>query len=109
MTLKTQMVSDMSVFINTDEFATAIIYAGSSINAIVDYGNAAEDNIFQSDHPSGSTVDVCEIEVKVADVASPAYRDEVVIGSTTWYMRKIISGDGITWLLRLETDERPVL
>lgn len=102
MSFSTQLTSDLDAFFNTGEFAEAITYAGSSINAVVSYG----ENL---DEQTGSAVAKATIFVKVSDVSNPTYRDIVIINSTTYYVRRIIEGNGLVWKLQLETDERPVI
>jgi hypothetical protein len=102
MSLKTAMTNDMAVFFNTDEFAQAVTYAGSSINAIVTY----KDNLGDQ---GPSKARLAELEVKVADVASPDYRDAVIIGSDTWRVRRVIEGDAYAWKLEIEIDKRAKL
>ena len=102
MTFKTNIASDISSFFNDDEFAETITYAGSSITAVVSH----EEKPAQE---SGSTVQKATLFVKVSDVATPAYRDAIVIGSDTWYMQGRLNGDGYVWELAIERDERPVL
>ena len=96
------MTTDLSIFFNTDEFATAITYAGSSVNAIVDYDENLNENL-------GSALAEATLLVKVGDVASPAYRDAVIIDSVTWVTREIISGDKDVWKLKIQRDERPII
>lgn len=103
MTLKTQMTSDLSVFFNTDDFAQSVTYAGKAVNALVILGENLDD--------AGSRESAMargQIVVKVSDVATPAYRDAVVIGSDTWRVRRIVYGDGLVWKLDIYRDERPV-
>jgi len=102
MTLKTNIAADLSAFFNEDEFAEEVTYAGSDITALVFYAeNPAKE--------SGSTVQKATLFVKVSDVATPAYRDAIVIGSDTWYMQSRLNGDGYVWELAIERDERPIL
>ena len=102
MTLKTLIASDLSSFFNQNEFAETVTYAGTAITAIVSHGEKPAQE-------SGSTVQKATLFVKVSDVATPAYRDVVVIGSDTWYMQGRLNGDGYIWELVIERDERPVI
>ncbi|OPY78286.1 MAG: hypothetical protein A4E65_02309 [Syntrophorhabdus sp. PtaU1.Bin153] len=108
MTLKTDITADLdNVAFDTDEFAEAVTYNAVSINAIVQYGidpTQDFDNGWQKSSAAEAT-----IIVKVSDVASPQYQDTVVIGSTTYYVQRIVKGDAYTWTLELTTDERPRL
>jgi hypothetical protein len=92
----------MTVFFNTSDFATTVTYNSVAIVAIWTPGEN------QADNPP-STVREGRLEVKITDVAAPAYRDSVIIDGVTWRVRRVISGDEYTWLLALETSERPKL
>ena len=98
MTFNTQLTTDLSVFFNTDEFAQSVIYAGSAIDALVTF----DENLNEAGSAHGNLV------IKVSDVPGPNYRDAVVIGSDTWYVRRIIYGDGKVWKVEIYRDERPV-
>ena len=106
MSFATQKLADLSVQFNTDEFATSIVYNGTTIPAIVDYG----DSSFKYGMETGRQATVT---VKVSDVASPSYRDTVVIGGVTWRTFRdertdlTREGDGVTWQIPLIRDERP--
>ena len=100
MTLSEQLLSDLPVFFNTDEFSQTVTYAGSSIDAVVSF-NKNLDDAGQSPMATGL------IRVKASDVANPDYRDAVIISGVTWRVRRIESGDGNTWQLEVYRDERP--
>ena len=102
MTFAEDIASDLeNVVFNTDEFAQTVTYAGSQIPAIFASG---EDLASRSESLAATAL----LIVRVSDVASPAYRDVVVIGSDTWYVRGRNGGDAYTWTLAIERDERPV-
>jgi len=101
MTFKSQLTTDMSVFLNTDEFAETITYNGSPIDAIVDYGEDLDDV------KNGTNSIADTIQVMVSDVATPAYRDAVIIGGNTYAVLRRKSGDGYTWTLEIYRGERP--
>lgn len=105
MTLATQMATDLTACMSTDEHAQAITYAGEAVNAIVDYG----ENLAEDYHGDNSRVMQATIIVAVADVAAPAYRDAVTIGATSWFVDRVIEGDSEKWTLALTSGERPVL
>lgn len=104
MTLAEQLTTDLSVFFDTDDFATTITYNGTDILALVDYG-------LDSD---GDNARTARIVVKASDVPAPAYRDTVVISGTTWRVFRdpdkevAVKGDGQVWEMSLIRDERPV-
>lgn len=100
MTLKAQLTSDLSVFFDENEFAQAVTYNGAPINVVVDYGK-------DQDMDNNSNATKAVMFVKVSDVASPEYRDTVVINTVTWYVLNILDGDGYIWKINLYRDERP--
>lgn len=102
MSLKTQIASDLTKFFDANDFAIPVSYNSSSILAIWTPGENQADN-------ASAIVREGKLEVRVGDVATPAYRDTVVINSVTWRVRPVISGDEYTWVLALETSERPKL
>jgi hypothetical protein len=106
-TFHDMIASDLDdVFLNTDEFATAITYKGTSIKAIVHYGPRRK---------SADQIVSCDAwleAVKVSDVATPAYRDTVVIGANTYHVliddQTQPEGDGHSWTIDLKRSERPI-
>jgi len=103
-TPKEQAVTDLAVIFSTDMVGVeTITYNGVEIPAIVDYGAG---NL-------GENARTARIVVKQSDVEDPAYRDPVVIGSTSWRVFRdpsnevAIKGDGNVWELNLIRDERP--
>ncbi len=102
MTLRTQMATDLADVFDTDTFAETVTYAGSSVTGIVDYG---EDQELDTD----ATATRATLYVRASEVADPTYRDEVVIGSDTWYVLRVVQGDADVWELELMRDERPVI
>ena len=100
MTFKDDRAADQSVFFNTDEFAETVTYQGSAITALVSYGQDPK-------RDANSHRAEAQLLVKASDVAAPAYRDTVGIGSDTWYVLRKEKADDDTWLLTLYRDERP--
>lgn len=103
MTLKEDMVEDLDMFFNLDEFAETITYNGVEIPAVVDFG----------EHPyehGDALRDRAVIYVKVSDVAAPDYQDAVTIRGDAWTVRKVPDGhDGATWLIEVARNIRPTL
>jgi hypothetical protein len=104
MTLAAQMQTDLSVFFNADEHAQAITYNSAAIDAVESFSNLMSKD-------DGAVKKVKTVWVKVSDVASPAYRDTVVINGITWYVgpEEEHQGDQFVWELPLYRDERPVI
>lgn len=101
------IASDLDdVFLNTDEFAQTITYNGTGIKAIVHYGQRRKSS------DNAISCDAWIEAVKVSDVATPAYRDTVVIGTSAY--RVMIDdttqpeGDGYSWIIDLKKSERPI-
>ena len=86
------------------DLVDTVTYKGSDISAHVEY----EENI-DEDSRGDSVMTKAVLTVKRSDVAVPAYRDVVFIGTNTWRVRDTIEGDAYTWKLALYRDERPVL
>jgi hypothetical protein len=94
----------MEVWFVDDMDPETVVYDGVPIQAHVDYGENREDQGFRD--RDGSAVSATLL-VRVEDVAAPARRDAVVINTVTWYVVRVISGDGYTWQLLIERDVRP--
>lgn len=99
MTLATQMESDLDILFSTDDFAISVTYAGTAIPGLVDYHD-------DPDMEPGGRSSRATLEVRVSDVAAPAYRDTVVIDGNTWHVLGVMSGDGHVWTLEVLRDER---
>lgn len=103
------ITSDLDdVLLNTDEFAQEITYQGTTIKAIVHYGPRRIKGKDQT-----IACDAWLEGVKVSDVATPTYRDTVVVGGVTY---KVLidddaqpEGDGYAWTIDLRRAERPVI
>jgi len=106
MTLKTpaaQAATDQSTHYATDlPWVTTVTYNGSSVVVKFESGE-------DLDEQSGTLMSVMTIWVKKTDVATPTYRDTVVVGSTTWRVRRISLGDSQSWQILLYSGERPVI
>lgn len=96
-----------AVFLNTDEFAQEITYNDVTIKAIVHYGPRKA-----AGKDTAISCDVWLEGVKRSDVATPGYRDTVVIGSDTYKVMIDDStqpeGDGYSWTINLRKGERPI-
>ncbi len=86
MTLKTQMLADMPIFFNLDEFAEEILYtplggAQTTITAIVD-----RDHDLQEPYVRGPDTAGTLISCKRSEVSDAQYGDIFVFDSQTWEM-----------------------
>jgi hypothetical protein len=107
MTFAQMLATDLdAVYFNVSEFAQTITYNTAQIRAVVTYG---EDLTVIRTGGSDAIAAECTITVRVADVASPAYRDTAVIAGVTYMVERIIAGDGAVWTIALTTDARPRL
>ena len=84
MTLKTQMIEDMDIFYNEDEFAEEVAYtplggAQVIIPAIID-----RDYPFQEPYVRGPNTALAMISVKKTDVPNPQYGDTYAFDSQDW-------------------------
>jgi hypothetical protein len=91
----------METWFDTDLAAETVTYKGVSIPAHFIREDAEVLNA------SGRS-ERATLEVQAADVPTPANRDAVVVAGVTWYVHRIISSDGYSFLLELTRDERPV-
>ena len=110
-TFKEQMVVDLQVFFNLDEFARTVTYhdgamgaAGIEVPAVVTFGARRQD---------GRTGDAEYglIQVKRADVPDPQYRHWFIIDGKTFYIARdgknpIVAVDELTWEIKITADER---
>jgi len=104
MTIKTpaeQAESDLSAFYSTDlPGVQAATYGGEDVTL--------RNLVFEDDGEGDAVVRRAKCRVRKTEVASPAYRGAVVIGSDTWYVRRYRgSVNGLEWALDLEMEERP--
>lgn len=105
MSFATALTQDLSTFFETEEFATTVTYDGSSVSAIIDYGDSGRNVEYNRDFKA----DRGTLYLKVSDVAKPSYRDEVVISGDTWYVMREIESKGTIWEIGIERIERPEL
>ena len=109
MTLKQQMIADLDIFFNTDEFAEEITYtpAGGSATTITMIPDAQNAGIQSVAPESDSMI----IYVKTSDVPSPNYKDTFTINGEVWYLRANLSGganDGTRQLEISRSERRPI-
>ena len=83
------------------DMTDAVTYNGVALRGHADFGS-------DLDHRTGSVMARATLQVKVADVPAPAYRDRVVVNGQTFHVQPAWTGDGLTWTLELGRDERPV-
>ena len=106
MTLKSTMASDISTFINTDEFGVEVTVGGQTVDAVVDFGD------FNPGEGYGPDSRMAVVYVSITDLSSPPeYRTVVTIGSDTWYIYRDMDSPVFTveegvYVFRITTDER---
>lgn len=84
MTFKTDMVDDLPIFFDTDEFAKTISYtplddAARDIKVIVDRTAPGQEPYIR-----GPNTATCEITVKASDMPTPQLGDLFTIDDQTW-------------------------
>lgn len=94
----------LTAWFDTERQALTVTYKGAEIPAVAEYGADRDEGAQARTGMAGAV-----LHVRRADVADPAYRDPVVIGSDTWHVRKVLEGDEHTWKLLIQRDERPVI
>ena len=100
MTLKTDTISDLATFFNTDEFAETITYTPSGGTAISITAIREEmDPSIISEAPPGDSITLL---VKSADVSNPQRGDSFTIDSETWYLIRNLGGGSPSGVWKLE-------
>lgn len=100
MTLRDQYEADRSLLLSTElPWVRSVAYNGTTVSA--SFQIKAED-------VDGGRKEAAELIVSAASVASPAYRDAVVVGTDTWHVMRKISSDGYTHRLELYRAENPI-
>lgn len=100
MTLKTDMADALDDLYDSDELGEPVVYNGLTVQALVERG-------LDPDDKGTEVVDRAVIEVRVADVAAPAYRDPVVFSGQTWRVLRILNSDFHSHRIELMANERP--
>lgn len=91
----------MEVWFDTGLMASLCTYKGVSIPAHFSREEAEVVN-------ASGRGETATLEVRATDVASPAYRDAVVVAGVTWYVLRVLSSDGYSHRLELYRGERPL-
>ena len=116
MTLKTDTISDLATFFNTDEFAETIMYTPFGGTAIYNgtityngdklYGEISitvireeMDPSIMSEAPPGDSIILL---VKSADVSNPQRGDSFIINNETWYLIRNLGGGSPADVWKLE-------
>lgn len=92
MTFKDDLLTDLDVFLNSDEFAEIVTYKGAAIRGVFD-------DAFQVSAPDGLGIETTQpqVVVKSADVAGMAHGDTMTIKTVVY---KVIGihpdGTGLT-------------
>jgi hypothetical protein len=113
-TLKEQMQADMSVFINTDEFAVAVTYVSptglqTTGNAVI----AATEALGQQDAGQAAlgTATIPQTMVDAVGGEAPAAGARIIETATgcEWRVDNVLSHDGVAWRLAVSSDHRAVM
>ena len=106
MTFKSTTVSDITTFINTDEFGVEVTIGTETVDAVVDFGNF---NFGEGYSPDSR---MAVVYVSTSDLSNPPeYREVVTIGTNTWYIYRDMDSPLYTveegmYVFRITTDER---
>lgn len=98
MTLKADIVTDLTNFFNTDEFADSATYTHAAVPATIKV-------IFDDDYQAVQGVESSGpvALAKTTDVSAAIHGDTLVINTVTWYVRGI-QPNGDTTLLILSRE-----
>lgn len=95
MTLKSDILSDLATFINTDEFAVSITYNSTSIAGIFDDEYKGVNQITGEIEATAP-----QVIVKASDVLGIVHGSTLTINSATYYVINILQdGTGLTTLI----------
>lgn len=94
----------MTLLFDTDMVAELVTYNGgdTQIPAVFDF----------SETISNASADTALVYVAMSDVPSPAYRDTILRGTTTWYVHRDKKTDNVAvessgmWKMKITTNER---
>lgn len=105
-TLKEQILSDLDIIFNTDEFADNATYTSKdgtiiskAIKIIVDFGA----DLSRTEYGSA---DFVQIRVKKSDIPNPSVYDTLILNGITYTVRQRLNGDNYIWNLITEADQR---
>lgn len=99
MTLRTQYEADRDLLLGSElPWVQSVTYNGSTVSASFQ---------IKSEDMADGRRESAELIVSADDIASPAYRDAVVVAGATWHVMRILSSDGSSHKLELYRGERP--
>ena len=86
MTLKTQMLADMPIFFNEDEFAEEVLYTPLGGAQVPVAGIVDRDHDLQEPYVRGPDTAGALVSFQNSEVPTPKYGDIFVFDSQTWEM-----------------------
>ena len=95
MTLKNDLITDLTTFLNSDEFAVEVTYGAATIKGIFD-------NAFIADTQDGIEVEtrVPQVTIKTSDISGLVHGDTLNINATVYNVIGIEpDGTGVTRVL----------
>ena len=101
MGLREQMAEDLAAMHDEELLGTGATYNGAPVQVIFSQG---EDPATGGGH--NKTVEAAQVRVLAADVATPAYNDQVVIGGETWKVARVLRSVPGGFVLRIERNRR---
>lgn len=95
MTLKADITSDLTTFLNADEFAVSITYNSATIKGIFDDEYKAVNQLTGEVEATAP-----QVVVKTSDISGIAHGNPLTINSTTYYVIGIQQdGTGLTTII----------
>jgi hypothetical protein len=105
MSLKDQMLLDLDVFFNLEEFACEAAYRPAA------GGTSQVTAVFDPDQKAGRGADQAWIHVKKSEVPAPSYRDTFVVDGREWKILQepgqgsVVVPEGGAWRIRVTARE----
>jgi hypothetical protein len=103
MSLKTDLVGDVSIFFDTDDFGLAATYtvkggtSGSSVTVVLDQVQDSETT--KQSRGEAYYAHQGRLWCQVSEISRPQAGDTFVIGTDTWVVQDVIGGNAVAWEL----------
>ena len=103
MTLKSQILTDQSIFYDDEDFAETVTYTTPSSSAdILALINRGENLA----HEQGRSKIKSVVYIKKTDIAEPKYKDTITFDSFVWIVERIEQGSTIDWKVSVRRGSR---
>jgi hypothetical protein len=103
MTLKTDILNDVAIFFDTDDFGLAATYtvkggtSGIDVTVILDQVQDAE--TAKQSRGEAYYAHQGRLWCQVSEVAAPHAGDSFLVGTDTWIVQEVIGGNTVAWEL----------